>query len=130
MLCRVCLDMTQDRSANQLMRARSNNLRPLYCHHVHPSSIETSAKAGCEICKILWDWLSDADQERLRQAKNNSSIVAIWNEYRATFGSQEPSSVYGWTKVHTSSHFCQVRFQFGYWGSPNIDIYFLPPKCV
>lgn len=125
MLCQECQKILAGQANLLHPFAGTNPGKPLFYHHPFAYLIEFAAEGGCQICKILWDRLSDAERELVRQTKNQRLPFHPLGVVR---GLARPDlSFYGWTivKVDYNSS-CQVRFQFGSWGSKIIDLFFLP----
>lgn len=125
MLCRGCQNMVDGKSMVMSITSPTNLGKYYRLHHVFPYQIEAAAQNGCPICGILWESLSDVERELILQAKNRSFLSRIKTNLRG-YKSLDFTS-YGWSIVEALPGWpCQVRFQFGSWGSKTVDLIFLP----
>lgn len=127
MVCQACQRILEDKTFT-LSLAASNPGHRLFYHHLYPYLIELAAQGGCQICKILWDGLSDAEKELARQTKQHFLVFRPLDSVREVLGNSETRFFYGWTKVQAYNFKCHIRFQFGSLGSKIVDIFFLPAK--
>jgi hypothetical protein len=128
MFCKECQKILAGHGNILFPFCTTNPGKPLYYHHLFPYLIESAAEGGCQICKMLWDRLSDAEKEDVRQTKGN---YLPFNPLSGVRGLAKPDlNFYGWTVMEVNyNSSCQVRFQFGSWGFKIIDLFFLPASC-
>lgn len=75
MICYVCDGVLQHRNGLLSNSINSDGHRIIkMVHHRTARSLQDSVVQGCYICRLLWDDLSDVDQEALKVVSNRATL--------------------------------------------------------
>ena len=111
MLCSACAQAFTGNDSPWYYTNDRGMAVPAYYHYGSPAGLINAAKAGCEICSVIWRKLSSQERAVLQKTWKNQYVHRISQGMSRLW--HRPQAFYSWSPVWFSRDDFGVQFQFG-----------------